>query len=155
MQQTTKNQLWRILRMTCLTITGAMKSTPNCSNRDASESDSARSSDHSGGKVDTLQAAYTHATSQLYNSGWDAIHLEKRERPYTGLAVSPSLLQNLQGHYRCGLLEKQRPKFPWGCTSLVYRWLQDWLRDGGWYLWRKTNRSFSFPLGKSASVFLT
>ena len=54
MQQTTKNQLGRIQRMACLRIKGAMKLTPNCINRDVSESDSARFPDHGGGEDDTL-----------------------------------------------------------------------------------------------------
>jgi hypothetical protein len=41
-KKTTKTQLGRIQRMACLATTGAMKSTPYCSNRGASESDSVR-----------------------------------------------------------------------------------------------------------------
>ena len=103
MQKTTKNQLGRIQRMACLTITGAMKSTPTAA-IEILLNLTARSPDHGGGEDDTLQTAYTHATSRLHNSSWDAIHLEKHERPHTGHVVrshysSLSLLQNLQGHY--------------------------------------------------------
>jgi hypothetical protein len=73
-QKTTKIQLGRIQRMACLAITWAMKSTPTAG---ASESDSARSIDHGGGKDGTLQAAYTVATNCSKNSVMVANHLEK------------------------------------------------------------------------------
>jgi hypothetical protein len=47
MQKNSKIQLGRIQRMACLTITGAVKSTPT-----AAELDSARSLDHGGGEDD-------------------------------------------------------------------------------------------------------
>jgi hypothetical protein len=40
--------------MACLGITGAMKSTPYCSNGGASKSDSTESIDYGGGKDGTL-----------------------------------------------------------------------------------------------------
>jgi hypothetical protein len=53
-QKTTKIQLGRIQRMACLALTGAMTSTPYCSNGGAFESDSARAVDHGGGEDGTL-----------------------------------------------------------------------------------------------------
>ncbi len=104
MQKTTKNQLGNIQRMVCLTITGAMNSSPNCSNSDASETDSVRSVDHGELRMTLYRLHILMQPVDFIYSSWDAIHLEKRERPQIGHAVrshnsSLSLLLNLQGHY--------------------------------------------------------
>jgi hypothetical protein len=123
MQTTTKIQLGRTQRMACLAITGAMKSTPTAAMEvllDLTPLDlliivEARMAHY---RLHILKQPAVPKTIAVLLSG-------KMWVTYFGYAVglhysSLSLLQNLQSHYRLGLLEKQRPSVPWGCSDLAY-----------------------------------
>ncbi len=89
--------------MACLTITGAIKSTPTAAIEMLLNLTPPDLLIMAEVKM-TLYRLHILMQPADYNSSWDAIHLEKCERPHLGYAVrshysSLSLLQNLQGHY--------------------------------------------------------
>jgi hypothetical protein len=116
-QKTTKIQLGGIQRMACLAITGAMKSSStagmemllNLIPLDLLIMAEARMALY---RLHILKQPADPKTETGLLSIW-----KKCEWPYFGHAVglhysSSSLFQTLQGHYRLGLLEEQRPSVP-------------------------------------------
>ena len=95
----------------------------------------------------------------LKNSGRVAIQLEKCGWPYSGYAVglhysSLSTFQNLHCHYRLGWRNKD-PLFPEDALIWFTNGSRTNSGTGSGIFGLRSNRSFSFPLGKFAKVFQT